>query len=163
MINTIRLVLEILFYHPWKILHEVMILLTATLFAKVKENNLIPKMENEKITPSKVTFVSSIELTSGLISISPLLWLVAFYYLGENLDIILIYPLENYLYLTIHTSIFSEAPVWKLFLLFHLFAAGIPKAKELKQFFLGIISPAGFMLVVASSILVKLYFKYGGF
>lgn len=159
----IKLVAVATLYTPWKFLRALLQFVLATMLGSIKQNNLIPKYEKDTLSVPSIEYTSTNDFFNGVIAISPLLFMAFFYYYSQVYGTIAIYTLRNYLFVAFDTQLFSHLEIWKIFLGYCFFLAGIPTLDEIKKFSFGLVTPGGFIFLTICFIIAAVIYKNGGF
>jgi predicted secreted protein len=158
-IMRIRLILKFVFFLPGTFLHELAHYAAALILGKAEGFSVLPKTEGDSIVFGSVKSRTRYKVLSSFIAIAPLLWWAVLFLVLRHLRVIETgngMPEINFGLTAAKLKRFSLSEAFLLWLFAQILWAGRPSVRDIKNFFTGLLSVSGFLLISATAGLICL-------
>ena len=155
----IRLIVKGMFFFPGTFLHELAHYGAALVLGKAEGFSVWPKVEGNNFVFGSVKSRTRYKVLSSFISIAPLLWWVFLFLILRYLRIIGAgngMPKINFDMTIGKLKYFSLSDAFALWLFVQVLWAGRPSLQDIKNFFRGLLSVSGFLLLSIAAGLIYL-------
>ena len=165
----IKLILKFVFYLFGTFLHELSHYTAALFLGKPEGFSLMPKIEDGSFIFGSVKYRVRYKVLSSFIASAPLLWWVFLILMLLHFKLVLMswwVPGLNYSLIWQRLKSFSLSDVVLIWLFIQLLWAGRLSSKDVKNFFSGIFSVSGLVLISTIALIIYalryLAWKFGG-
>jgi hypothetical protein len=155
----IRFILKFIFFFPGTFLHELAHYAAALVLGKAEGFSVWPRVEGNSFVFGSVKSRTRYKVLSSFIAIAPLLWWVVLFFILRYLRVIGAgngMPEINFGMTVDKINYFSLSDAFLLWLFVQILWAGRPSLQDIKNFFRGLLSISGFLLLLTAAGLIYL-------
>jgi len=159
----IKLFLKFIFYFFGTCLHELAHYIAALILGKAEGFSVFPKIDGDRFIFGSVKSRARYKVLTSFIAVAPLLWWVVLFLVMRHLHIIRISSGMPEVYtgrILKRISSFSYSDAFFLWLFIQMLWAGRLSMQDIKNFFKGVFSVSGFVLI--SAVIILVYCNYSG-
>ncbi len=157
--TKLRLILKFIFFLPGTFMHELAHYVAAVIFGKAEGFSVWPKVEGNSFVFGSVKSRTRYKVLSSFIAVAPLFWWAILFLILRYLHFIRKsngMPKINFGMAVDKLKYFSLSDVFFLWLFIQILWAGRPSFQDVKNFFKGLISVSGFLLLSMAAVSIYL-------
>jgi hypothetical protein len=154
----VRLLLKFIFFFPGTFLHELAHYGAALILGKAEGFSVWPRVEGNSFVFGSVKSRTRYKVLSSFIAIAPLLWWAGLFLLLRHLRIVGAngMPTIHFGMIVDTLKYFSLSDAFLLWLFVQILWAGKPSLQDIKNFFRGLFSVSGLLLILITAGLLYL-------
>lgn len=157
--TRIKLLLKFVFYFLGTCLHELAHYIAALILGKAEGFSVFPKIEGDRFIFGSVKSRARYKVLSSFIAAAPLVWWAVLFFVLRHFHIIRIssgMPEINANMIIKRIETFSLSDLFYIWLFIQILWAGKLSMQDIKNFFKGVFSISGLVLILASAALFYL-------